>query len=43
MLEERREERCPGYGDSTEAAQALQRLIELAAKGALTFFTMGAF
>lgn len=42
-LEERRDDRCPGYGDSEEAWQALERLIELAAKGAVTFFTMGAF
>ena len=41
-LEERRAERCPGYGNGAEAMQALGRLVELAAKGALTFFTMGA-
>ena len=42
MLEKRRAGRCPGYGDGAAAMQALERLIELAAKGALTFFTMGA-
>lgn len=41
-LEQRRKDRCPGYGNGEEAYQALQRLIELAAKGAVTFFTMGA-
>ena len=42
-LEEQREDRCPGYGDGKAAYQALEQLIQLAAKGALTFFTMGAF
>jgi hypothetical protein len=42
-LKETRKDRCPGYDDSAVAAQAFQRLVELAAKGALTFFTMGAF
>lgn len=42
-LVKQREDRCPGYSDSKQAAQAFQRLLELAAKGAVTFFTMGAF
>jgi hypothetical protein len=42
-LEKRQAELCPGYSDSEQAMQALQRLIELAAQGALTFFTLGAF
>ena len=42
-LKQTRKDRCPGYDDSAAAAQAFQRLVELAARGALTFFTMGAF
>jgi hypothetical protein len=42
-LKRQREDSCPGYSDSEVASQAFQRLLELAAKGALTFFTMGAF
>ena len=41
-LEKQRKDRCPGYGDSEEAYKILERLIQLAAKGAITFFTLGA-
>lgn len=42
-LSERRREQCPGYGDGDAAREAFNSLVELAARGALTFFTMGAF
>jgi hypothetical protein len=41
-LERQREDRCPGYGDSQAAIQALRQLMSLAAQGALSFFTFGA-
>ncbi len=41
-LEQKREDRCPGYSDSEEALEFLGRLAQLAAKGAVTFFTLGA-
>lgn len=41
-LEKRREARCPGYSDSEAAWQALERLVQIAARGAVTFFTLGA-
>lgn len=43
QLTERRAARCPGYGDGDAAAAAFAQLVDLAARGALTFFTMGAF
>jgi len=42
-LIERRATRCPEYSDSAQAMRQLQELLTLAAKGALTFFTMGAY
>lgn len=42
-LKKRRESMCPGYGDSQEALKAFAQLLDLAAQGAVTFFTMGAF
>lgn len=42
-LEQKREDRCPGYSDTEEALRFLQRLAMIAAKGAVTFFTLGAF
>ena len=42
-LIERRATRCPEYGDGAQAMRQLQELMTLAAKGALTFFTMGAY
>jgi hypothetical protein len=42
-LVETRAERCEGYSDSDQAWEALEKLVELAAKGAVTFFTLGAF
>lgn len=42
-LVERRATRCEGYSDSDQAWEALEKLVELAAKGAVTFFTLGAF
>lgn len=42
-LKAQREEGCPGYGGGAEAMKAFERLLELAAQGAVTFFTMGAF
>ncbi len=42
-LEQKREDRCPGYSDTEEALRFLERLAMIAAKGALTFFTLGAF
>jgi hypothetical protein len=45
-LVERRSTSCPEYSDAAQAAEAmrqLQELMALAAKGALTFFTMGAY
>ncbi len=41
-LIENRAARCEGYSDSDQAWEALEKLIELAAKGAVTFFTLGA-
>ncbi len=41
-LEQNREDRCPGYSDTEEALRFLERLAALAAKGAVTFFTLGA-
>jgi hypothetical protein len=32
---------CPGFSDSEIAAQQMRELLKLAARGALTFFTMG--
>ena len=32
---------CPGWSDSEIAAQQMRELLKLAARGALTFFTMG--
>ncbi len=32
---------CPGYSDAEVAAQQMRELLKLAARGALTFFTMG--
>ena len=32
---------CPGYSDREIAAQQMRELFELAARGALKFFTMG--
>ncbi len=40
---EQREDRCPGYSDTEEALRFLERLATIAAKGAVTFFTLGAF
>jgi hypothetical protein len=42
-LVERRAERCEGYSDSDQAWEALDKLVQIAAKGAVTFFTLGAF
>lgn len=42
-LVERRAARCEGYSDTDQAWEALEKLVELAAKGAVTFFTLGAF
>ena len=42
-LIETRAQRCEGYSDSDQAWEALEKLVELAAKGAVTFFTLGAF
>ena len=42
-LSDRRADRCPGYGDGDAAAAAFAQLVSLAARGALTFFTLGAF
>ena len=42
-LSERRRQQCPGYGDGDAAREAFAQLIDLAARGALTFFTLGAF
>jgi hypothetical protein len=41
-LSERRREQCPGYGDGDAARAAFTELVDLAARGALSFFTMGA-
>jgi LPS sulfotransferase NodH len=41
-LSERRRAQCPGYGDGEAARQAFTQLVDLAARGALSFFTMGA-
>ena len=32
---------CPGFSDSEIAAQQMRELLKLAARGAITFFTMG--
>ncbi|MDH3520949.1 MAG: hypothetical protein OEM49_10885 [Myxococcales bacterium] len=32
---------CPGHSDSEVAARQMQELFKLAARGAVTFFTMG--
>jgi hypothetical protein len=32
---------CPGYSDSEIAAKQMRELFELAARGAISFFTMG--
>jgi hypothetical protein len=32
---------CPGYSDSEVAAAQMRELLRLAARGAITFFTMG--
>jgi hypothetical protein len=40
-LVERRATRCEGYSDRDQAWEALEKLVDLAAKGAVTFFTMG--
>jgi hypothetical protein len=32
---------CPGFSDAEVAAQQMRELLELAARGAITFFTMG--
>jgi hypothetical protein len=32
---------CPGYSDSEIAAAQMRELLKLAARGAITFFTMG--
>ncbi|MGH0033116.1 MAG: hypothetical protein ACQGVC_25275 [Myxococcota bacterium] len=42
-LIDKRAARCEGYSDSDQAWEAIEKLVELAAKGAVTFFTMGAF
>ena len=42
-LVDKRAARCEGYSDTDQAWEALERLVELAAKGAVTFFTLGAF
>ena len=42
-LRERRSQSCPGYSDSEVAARQMQQLLKLAAKGAVTFFTMGMY
>jgi hypothetical protein len=42
-LVDRRKQRCPGYSDSEIAAQQMQQLLKLAARGAVTFFTMGMY
>ena len=41
-LKEQRSKRCPGYSPSEEAMRAFTDLMKIAAKGAATFFTMGA-
>jgi len=42
-IRERRSHTCPGYSDSDVAAQQMQQLLKFAAKGAVTFFTMGMY
>jgi LPS sulfotransferase NodH len=42
-LIERRATRCPEYSDGAQAMKQLQELLTLAAKGAASFFTMGAY
>jgi hypothetical protein len=41
-LKEQRSKRCPGYSPSEEAMRAFTDLMKIGAKGAATFFTMGA-
>ena len=41
-LKEQRSKRCPGYSPSEEAMRAFTELMKIGAKGAATFFTMGA-
>jgi hypothetical protein len=43
QLRERRSQSCPGYSDSDVAARQMQQLLKFAAKGAVTFFTMGMY
>ena len=42
-LRERRSQSCPGYSDSDVAARQMQELLKLAARGAITFFTLGMY
>ena len=41
QLIQERASKCEGYSDSDQAWEALDKLIQLAAKGAVTFFTLG--